>query len=150
LDVETFQFGKEIDSAAGGGFSPDGKVLIVTDGATIRRMDWATGKTLSQWQFRKDVPEGFRGGLGGGMSWIDARLSPDGTLLAMIETYHFSHNNEKQTLRVHEAASGKELYRLKLSAPHVSDAAFVGDNKFLVTASSNSLLRVWELATGNV
>ena len=44
------------------------KVLIVTDGATIARLDWATGKTLSEWQFRKEVPEGFGGGLRGGIS----------------------------------------------------------------------------------
>ena len=67
--------------------------------------------------------------------------------VAMIETYHFN-NNAKQTLRVHEVASGKELYRLKLSAPYVRDVTFVGDNKFVVTGSSNSTLRVWELATG--
>ena len=66
--------------------------------------------------------------------------------MAMLETYHF--NNTKQTLRVHEVASGKELYRLKLSAPWVRDVAFVGDNKFVVTGSTNSTLRVWELATG--
>src|SRR5262249_103825 len=56
-------------------------------------------------------------------------------------------NGTKQTLRVHDVASGKELYRLKLPAPYARDVAFVGDNKFVVTGSTNSTLRVWELAT---
>ena len=87
-------------------------------------------------------------GWAAGMSWLDSRLSADGMLVAMLETYHIDFKNTKQTLRVHEVASGKELYRLKLSAPYARDVAFVGDNKFVVTASSNSTLRVWELATG--
>src|SRR5207247_5311388 len=111
--------------------------------------DLATGETLSAWQFRQEPPQGFRGGLGGGMSSLDSRLSADGNLLAMLETYDIDFKNVKQTLRVHEVAGGKELYRLKLSAPRVCDVAFVGDNKLVVTGSTNSTLRVWELATGN-
>lgn len=148
LDVATGQFGKQADNAATGAFSPDGKVQIVTDGSTIRRTDWATGKTLSEWQFQKEVPQGFRGGLGGGVSSLNSRLSSDAMLLATIETYYIDFKNTKQTLRIHEVASGKELYRLKPPAQLVSDVAFVGDNKFVVTASTNSTLRVWELATG--
>ncbi|MCI0639546.1 MAG: sigma-70 family RNA polymerase sigma factor [Gemmataceae bacterium] len=146
LDVETGQISKQLGaSAAAGVFSTDGKVLTVV-GGTIRRLDFATGKTLSEWQFHKEPPPGFVGGLGGGMASLEGRLSADGMLVAMLETYHF--NNTKQTLRVHEVASGKELYRLNLSAPWVRDVAFVGDNKFVVTGSTNSTLRVWELATG--
>jgi len=146
LDVETGQISKQLGASASAGvFASDGKVLTVV-GGTIRRLDFATGQTLSEWQFRKEPPPGFVGGLGGGMSSLEGRLSADGMLVAMVETYHF--NGSQQTLRVHEVASGKELYRLKLSAPWVRDVAFVGDNKFVVTGSIDSTLRVWELAPG--
>jgi RNA polymerase sigma factor (sigma-70 family) len=150
LDVESGQFSKQLEASASAGLlSTDGKVLTVVAGGTIRRLELATGKTLSVWQFQKEIPEGFVGGVGGGMASLDGRLSSDGTLIAMLETYHIDLKNTKQTLRIHEVASGKELYRLKPSAPLVSDVAFVGDNKFVVTGSTNSTLRVWELATGN-
>jgi RNA polymerase sigma factor (sigma-70 family) len=148
FDVETGQISKQLGASASTGvFSTDGKVLTVVD-SDIRRVDFATGKTLSAWQFRREPPEGFRGGLGGGVAWLDSRLSADGMLVAMLETYHIDLKNTTQTLRVHEVASGKELYRLKLSAPWVRDVDFVGDNRFVVTGSTNSTLRVWELATG--
>src|SRR5260370_8570463 len=81
-------------------FSTDGKVLTVVDG-TIRRLDLATGKTLSAWQIRHEPPEGFRGGLGGGMSFIEGPLSADGTLLAMLQTHQTAFNNTNQTLPAH-------------------------------------------------
>jgi RNA polymerase sigma factor (sigma-70 family) len=164
FDVATGQISKVIGAGASDGvFSTDGKILTVVEGslsmrgaallggraypATIRRLDSATGKMLSAWQFKPEVPAGFVGGLGGGVGSLDSWLSRDGTLVAMLETYHFN-NIDQQTLHVHELASGKELHRLKLSSPHACGIAFVGDNKFLVTGSTDSTLRVWELATG--
>ena len=167
LDVETGQISKQLGAGASDGvFSTDGKVLTVVEGsliprgrgatliggraspATIRRLDFATGKTLSAWTYRPEVPPGFVGGLGGGSGSLDSWLSRDGTLVAMLETYHF--NGKQQTLRVHEVASGKELHRVKVSPLHAYDVAFVGDNKFVVTGSAYSTLHVWELATGKV
>ena len=59
LDVETGQISKQLGASASAGvFSTDGKVLTVVDG-TIRRLDFATGKTLSEWQFRQEPPPGF-------------------------------------------------------------------------------------------
>jgi len=152
FDVETGQITKEFRANQSPAvLSKDGKVLTIWDGSTIVREDFATGETLSTVQFRKEPPQGFRGGLRGGEAWVESRLSADGMLLAVIETYHFFNNNStKQTLGVHDVVSGKELYRLTPSAPNVHDAAFVGDNKFLVTGSSDSTLQVWELATGKV
>jgi RNA polymerase sigma factor (sigma-70 family) len=148
LNVETGQVTKQLRANQSSAvISTDGKVLTIWDGSTIVRLDFATGETLSTSQFRKEPPEEFQGGLRGGESWVQSRLSADGMLLAVIETYHFN-NNTKQTLGVHEVVSGKELYRLTPSTPQVIDAAFVGDNKFLVTGSSNSTICVWELATG--
>jgi RNA polymerase sigma factor (sigma-70 family) len=164
FDVATGQISKQLGAGVSDGvFSTDGKVLTVIESgsfmrgvnllgaraspATIRRLDFATGKTLSAWQFKPEVPEGFVGGLGGGVGSLDSWLSRDGTLVAMLETYHFN-NIDQQTMHVHEVASGKELHRLKLSPPHAYALAFVGDNKFVVTGSTNSTLRVWELVTG--
>jgi RNA polymerase sigma factor (sigma-70 family) len=166
FDLATGQINKELGAGASDGvFSTDGKVLTVVEGsssirgarllggraypATVRRLDFATGKTLSAWTYRPEVPEGFVGGLGGGVGSLDSWLSRDGTLVAMLETYHFN-NNDQQTLRVHEVASGKELHRLKFSPPHAYALAFVGDNKFVVTGSANSTLRVWDLAAGKM
>jgi RNA polymerase sigma factor (sigma-70 family) len=166
FDVATGQMSMALGAGASDGvFSMDGKVLTVVEGsssmrgvtlsggraspATIRRLDLATGKTLSAWTYRPEPPEGFVGGLGGGVGSLDGWLSRDGTLVALLETYHFNSNGQ-QALHVHEVASGKELHRLKLSPLHASAIAFVGDNKFVVTGSSNSTLRVWELATGKV
>jgi RNA polymerase sigma factor (sigma-70 family) len=161
FDVATGQISKQLGAGAMDGvFSTDGKVLTVVESgslgtrgvrllgerispATIRRLDFATGKTLSAWQFRPEPPEGFQGGMDGGFSSLESQLSTDGTRLALLETYV-----NKQTLRVHDVASGKELHRLELSPPHACAVAFVGDNKFVVTGSTNSTLRVWELATG--
>lgn len=149
LDAETGEISKQLGARASvGQFSNDGKVLTLVESATIRRLDLATGKTLSEWQFRQEPPPGFVGGLGGGHFSLESRLSANGKLLAMLETYHIDFKNVQQTLRIHEVEGGKELYRLKMPAPLVCDVAFVGDDKHVVTGSTNSTLRVWELATG--
>jgi WD40 repeat protein len=153
LDVETGQIRKQFGAnQSPGQLSTDGKVLTLVGGPAVRRLDLATGEALSSWQFQKEPPEGFREGgkLGAGSS-LSGWLSSDGMLVAMLETYHIDFiKNTKQTLRVHEVASGKELHRLKLSEPYVGAVTFVGDNQFVVTASANSTMRVWELATGKV
>src|SRR5439155_20889417 len=98
LDVETGQISKQLGASASAGvFSTDGKVLTVVESVTIRRLDLATGKTLSAWQFRQEPPQGFDGGLGGTSS-LESRLSADGVLVAMLETYDIDFKNVKQTL----------------------------------------------------
>lgn len=150
LDIDSGKVSKQLGGFAYAGvLSPDGKILAVvqSDGGDwspmIRRLDLATGKALSEWKYRPEPPPGARGGLGVNFS-VASWLSADGKNLATVES---DFANQKQTLRLHDVATGKELRRWQVPAPHVRDVVFTSNGKFLITGSGNSTLRVWEIAT---
>lgn len=156
LDVASREVRKTLGSAARKGvFAADGKTLTVVqdDGGVwspaIRRWDLDTGKPLGEWQFRPEPPQGDGGGIGFRYDFTLATwLSADGKILASLESDRSDQAKEKQTLRLHDAVSGKELRRWLIPAPSVYDLALSLDGKFVVTGSGDTTLRVWDASTG--
>ena len=66
--------------------------------------------------------------------------SPDGKLLATSSKDH--------TVKLWDAASGKEVRALKGHANDVYSTAFRPDGKVLASASEDKTIRLWEVATG--
>src|SRR5262249_27209868 len=162
LDVASLEVRKTLGSAASHGvFAADGKTLtLVQDGGVwIRRLDLATGKPLTEWQFRPERPKdvgakrkpppriGFMIPEPDPFSFVTG-LSADGTTLATLETDRSDRDKVKQTLRLHDVAGGKELRRWQIPAPLVVDFALSRDGKFLVTSGADPTLRLWEVAPG--
>lgn len=112
--------------------SPDGKT-IASAGAdrAIRLSDVATGR---QTRLLK--------GHGGVVSCL--AFSPDGKTLASGSGVI---SGGDRTLRVWQAATGKELYNVP-HADHVRSVAFSRDGKFLATACEDSSARLHDAATG--
>jgi RNA polymerase sigma factor (sigma-70 family) len=107
-------------------FSPDGKMLASGGGKLVRVWD-VPGGTI-----RYDV------GSRGNMHFLS--FSGDGTQLAVAA------DNE---VRLLEAATGKERFRLPEGSKHRVDAlAFAPDGKTLVSASTDSVVRLWDANTG--
>jgi hypothetical protein len=69
-----------------------------------------------------------------------ARLSPDGAVLAT--------GGYDNTIKLWDAASGKELQTLDGHNGAVFELAFRGDGKVLASASGDRTVKLWEVATG--
>ncbi|HMC72622.1 MAG TPA: WD40 repeat domain-containing protein, partial [Mycobacteriales bacterium] len=102
-----------------------------------------------EWTFRPEPPDDDGGGFGVRYDFaVDPWLSPDGKLLATVETNRSNGAKVKQTFRLHEVATGKELHRWPLPLPTVYDLAFSRDGRFVLVGSGDSTQRVLEAATG--
>src|SRR5262249_35934460 len=143
LDLASQKVTRVLGSAARhGAFAADGKTvtLVQEDGVSIRRLDLGTGKVLVEWRFRPDPPKGPaappRGPWRGGFFIpepdpfsVSSWLSQDGATLVTLETDRSAPGKVKQTLRLHDVASGKELRRWQVPAPTVLDFALSKDRK---------------------
>jgi WD40 repeat protein/beta-lactamase regulating signal transducer with metallopeptidase domain len=147
-DVTTGQEVRELKGPLGNvsalAISPDGKVLVYTSGPTARAFDATMGDEL--YEFRLTGPP------------LGLVFSPDGKRLVVT--------GRNQQARVHDAATGKELYAVgdpvgptltgtasvafigSLPAnAEVRTLAFSPDGKQVVTASGGTV-RLWDAATG--
>lgn len=102
-------------------FSPDGKKLLVINGAGLGLVDVETGKQHVT----------FRGHSGALKS---ALWSPDGRFVVTA--------SDDMTARVWDAATGKEVHLLRHKAS-VAFATMTADGRFVVTASDT--VRIWNL-----
>jgi WD40 repeat protein len=111
------------DIGAVGGFAPDGKTLVSAFGRQLRFHDAATGKELG--------PPGHR------FTPDQAVFSRDGRTVAAGDT--------DATVRVWEAATGKELWRFRADG-RVNCLAYSADSRQLAAGAPG--LRLWDLTRG--
>jgi len=93
------------------------------------------------------LPTGVIGRLGTLRFWSQdgfacVVFSPDGKTLASASGYY------TQTIRLWEAASGREIHTLKGHQSQVMSLAFAPDGKTLASASDDKTIRLWDLQTG--
>jgi WD40 repeat protein len=104
--------------------SPDGKVVAASLGnATVRQFDTATGNEISP--------------AAGHLSGVVAVGSSARTVVSV----------SKESVRVWEPASGREVRQWPLSPPAVA-AAVSADGRRVATSSGNGVVRLWDPATG--
>lgn len=103
-------------------FSPDGQCLAAGDLNSVHVWNPRTGELLRQ----------FRGG-----RWVD--FTSDGSKLIVAVN---------SQIEVHEWPSGRSLHVLKGHTRPVWSTAMSPDNRRLVSAGADSLVRFWDLTTG--
>ncbi|MBX3744971.1 MAG: protein kinase [Verrucomicrobiae bacterium] len=108
-------------------FSPDGGWLYTSSGNAMQRRVASTG-----------VPDGPP--MVHTKPVFLARLSPDGTTLAVV-AYDFA-------TRLWDAATGTERTPPLMHEEQVAMVAFTPDNRILVTVATDRAARVWDAATG--
>jgi WD40 repeat protein len=107
--------------------SPDGKVMAVSEGATIHLKDAATGKDIAAIRAHTGAVNALA-------------FSPDGRRLAS--------GGQDNAVCIFEAATGKVLLRLQGHQAAVNSVKFSADGKTLTTTDFNQKTHTWDLATG--
>jgi WD40 repeat protein/serine/threonine protein kinase len=149
IEQAVLEGGSPVVSAS---FSPDGRRVLTTSKFTLRAgggivvvpsgkpakvsttpniWDAATGKLLM-----KLVPAGPDADI----ECSAAEFSPDSQRVLGVHSDH--------TIRIWEAASGKELVVIRGFAARVTSAVFSPDGSRILTASADQIARVWDAASG--
>jgi WD40 repeat protein len=113
-------------------FSPDGKVLAVAGGSPAEKgivelFQWPVGKLLHRLSPHKDVIHA--------VAW-----SSDSATMATASA--------DQTVRIHDAKTGKSTRLLEGHSRGVLAVAFLPGDAQLVSAGGDETLRVWDIKTG--
>jgi WD40 repeat protein len=106
--------------------SPDGTRVAVSDGKTVNVIETASGKILMKFVGSGNVTA--------------LAYSPDGKLLAAAAA--------DDTVRVLDAAVGKEVIRIAKAPGGITGIAFSPDGKKLIASDKIKVLRRWNPATG--
>jgi WD40 repeat protein len=137
-ELLTFKNSEEVNGAA---FSSDGRHLASWSiDNTVHVWDVATGaKQLTipgrDVVYRKNISDRFS------FSGVNnLGFSPDGTRLATAAA--------ERTVKVWDAAGGKELLNLQGHTSYAMSAAFSPDGKRLATASSDQTVKLWDTTSG--
>jgi WD40 repeat protein len=131
-------------------FSPDNRTLLSgSDDRSIRVWNLQTGKEERKYTFPTEIHQ--------------IRLSPDGKTLAVIPQVKtrgegFTTWIPSRTIQILDVESGRELRNLIMPKANLGNdfeggfasMAFSPDGKVLATGGSDSILRVWDPATGQV
>jgi WD40 repeat protein len=127
---ETKRLGAQMAPAYFMAFSSDGKLLVSVGPGQAIRWDLLTGKILSEWKLDRTAA-------------LD--ISPDRKLLALVDG-----ESEDKTVHLCDAASGKEIVRLKDHQRPIVSVAFSPDGKFLASGNPFEPIDLWDLQTGTV
>jgi WD40 repeat protein len=120
-------------------FTPDGRYLVSAgQDKVIRVWDIETGETVRM--FRGQIGAGSEGKI------YAMALSPDGRWLA-VGGLLAGIREEKTAIRLYNFASGQLVALLKGHTNVVLSLAFSPDSRFLVSGSSDSNARLWDLAS---
>ncbi|HKB02681.1 MAG TPA: protein kinase, partial [Gemmataceae bacterium] len=117
--------------SSGLALSPDAG-MVLTDGAT---------RSLRRWDRRWSRPVGDPIGRDwGGLTHF--LFSPDGTVIAT--------GNEDHTVRLLDAATGRQLVEPLKHGSTLAALAFRPDGRLLATAGRDHLVRIWEMPSGRL
>jgi WD40 repeat protein len=122
-------------------FTPDSQILAsVGHDGVFNLWDVATCKNTSQREIARWIPA--------------AAFSPDGQTLAIatcrIESVADKNVVVEKTVKLFDAASGKQRVICEGHAGIVSCLAFTPDGRMLATGSDDKTIKLWEVATGKL
>lgn len=124
-------------------WSPDGTRVLVgsmSDHLAIWWVAWPFGHPGRVTEFGSDLHP-IVAELDGHDSWVsDCGWSPDGTRVVSA--------GSERTIRVWDAATGRQLHELREHADAVRACAWSPDGTMLASASSDHTLRIWDAITG--
>ena len=144
-DAEKLELLKKIDTPAGWlAFEPDGKTLLT---AKHDQNGADRNHVVTRWDLKtfegKPLPS-----LSKLAGWTVFHLSPDGKTLYSNVVADGPLGYGEQRIRVHDAATGKELFPQRGHTGQIWSVAFSPNGKLLASVSSDPGIRLWDMATG--
>jgi WD40 repeat protein len=110
--------------------APDGRTVLSVSCDQVLRWDAATGDKLTQWRLR---------------STASLAASPDRSMIAWIDG-----ESEDKTVHLSDAATGKELTKLKGHKRAIVSVAWSPDGRYLASGNPFEPIHLWDTHTGKV